>query len=110
PDPADKLSAEMFLGPRTRLACSAWSFVPELAVESGVTKLASGLASGIWDSKHGYLRLQPDLAVVALGGRLAVVHPAHHPPVAAFWARSWRIRAGTSSRMMLHSVSSSMPR
>ncbi|MFT4101986.1 MAG: methyltransferase domain-containing protein [Burkholderiaceae bacterium] len=53
---------EMFLDPRARLACSAWSFVPEPVVDSGVARLASDLASGVWDGKHGHLRSQPGLA------------------------------------------------
>lgn len=49
---------ELLLDPNARLACSAWSFVTPTAVARFETKLASDLANGTWDARHGHLRKQ----------------------------------------------------
>ncbi|MFI5934547.1 class I SAM-dependent methyltransferase [Actinoplanes sp. NPDC051494] len=51
---------EMFLDPRVRAAQSAWGFVDEAAITSGIEKLRADLASGAWDDTYGALRTQPD--------------------------------------------------
>jgi len=50
---------EMLLDPDARLACSAWSFVAEEAVDQFERMLRDDLKSGLWDQRHGHLRSQP---------------------------------------------------
>ena len=50
---------EALLDEEARLACSSWSLVPDAAVDRFVNDLASDLASGRWDERHGHLRSQP---------------------------------------------------
>lgn len=50
---------EQLLEPEVRRAQSAWSFVPEPAVEAGLSRLAADLADGRWDRRYGALRQQP---------------------------------------------------
>ena len=49
---------EMLLIPEARSACSAWSFLTESETKAAVDLLASDLASGAWDERHGPLRSQ----------------------------------------------------
>lgn len=49
---------ERLLDPNARRACSAWSFVDDAAVRRFGRALASDLASGAWDARHGHLRTQ----------------------------------------------------
>lgn len=44
---------EMFLDPAARGACSAWTFVDDRSVASGIATLEQDLRSGAWDAKHG---------------------------------------------------------
>ena len=50
---------EMLLDPDARLACSAWSFVEDAAVQRFERTLRDDLQSGRWDQRHGRLRSQP---------------------------------------------------
>jgi len=43
-----------------RLACSAWSFLDQAAVERFVSHLGRDLADGTWDASYGHLRKQPE--------------------------------------------------
>jgi hypothetical protein len=49
---------EMLLDPLARLACSAWSFVSDQAVERFEQALGHDLGSGRWDERYGPLRTQ----------------------------------------------------
>ncbi|MFF3980566.1 class I SAM-dependent methyltransferase [Streptomyces sp. NPDC001828] len=59
---------EKLLDPAARQACSAWSFVDDLARERFDTDLRRDLASGAWDEEFGHLRHQP-----AYEGSLVIV-------------------------------------
>ncbi|MEU6048837.1 class I SAM-dependent methyltransferase [Streptomyces xanthochromogenes] len=50
---------EKLLDPAARQACSAWSFVDDLARERFDTDLRRDLASGAWDEEFGSLRRRP---------------------------------------------------
>ncbi|GAA4079735.1 MULTISPECIES: class I SAM-dependent methyltransferase [Streptomyces] len=50
---------ERLLDPAARQACSAWSFVDDLARERFDTALRRDLASGAWDEEFGHLRHRP---------------------------------------------------
>lgn len=50
---------ERLLDPAARLACSAWSFVPDALARDYVAVLEHDLAAGIWDARLGHLRTQP---------------------------------------------------
>jgi SAM-dependent methyltransferase len=63
---------ERFLDPAVRAAQSAWGFVDQTATERAVETLRADLASGVWDSRYGHLRAQPQF-VGSL--RLLVGHP-----------------------------------
>ena len=49
---------EMLLDDGARLACSAWSFVPEPVARGYIERLAADLRDGRWDAKYGHLRRQ----------------------------------------------------
>jgi hypothetical protein len=51
---------DMFLDPGVRAAQSAWGFVEDDAISSGVQRLGADLASGAWDAKYGGLRSQAE--------------------------------------------------
>jgi SAM-dependent methyltransferase len=53
---------EAFLDPAVRAAQSAWGFVPASALSRAVGQLRADLASGVWDSRYGVLRTQPQFA------------------------------------------------
>lgn len=50
---------EMLLDQSARLACSAWSFVDDVATRRFEERLRDDLASGRWDQSYGHLRSQP---------------------------------------------------
>jgi hypothetical protein len=50
---------EMLLDDAARLACSAWSFVPESSARTYVARVRDDLQTGAWDARHGNLRRQP---------------------------------------------------
>lgn len=49
---------EALLNPSARLACSAWSHVPEAVHERFARELKADLNAGVWDHHHGALRSQ----------------------------------------------------
>lgn len=50
---------EALLDPGARRANSAWSFVGPKVADHFVRDLSDDLATGVWDSRHGILRVQP---------------------------------------------------
>jgi SAM-dependent methyltransferase len=50
---------EALLNPAARLACSAWSHVPEAVHERFTRELDADLHAGVWDDRYGTLRSQP---------------------------------------------------
>ena len=52
---------EAFLQPAVRKSQSAWSFIPADVEKRIVTAIENDLASGIWESKYGYLRKTPTI-------------------------------------------------
>lgn len=63
---------EMLLDPAARTSCSAWSFVEANTAAAYVERLRADLADGVWDERHGELRLQPtfegSLVLIVSGG------------------------------------------
>ena len=53
---------EAFLDPAVRRSQSAWSFLDQVIIERGLARLATDLASGEWDRRHGQLRSQPEFS------------------------------------------------
>lgn len=51
---------EKLLETGARLACSAWSLIDQSVARSYVARLSLDLQNGLWDSKYGYLRSQPN--------------------------------------------------
>ena len=51
---------EAFLDPDVRSAQSGWAHVEPDAVERGIQRLRTDLASGAWDAAHGHLRAEPE--------------------------------------------------
>ena len=51
---------EAFLHPRIRAATSGLVLTDPKAVQRGLDRLEKDLASGAWDQRYGYLRLQPE--------------------------------------------------
>ena len=51
---------ERLLDESARLSCSAWSFVDQSTTDGYLTHLRQELTNGMWDSKHGHLRSQPN--------------------------------------------------
>jgi SAM-dependent methyltransferase len=51
---------ERLLDEGARLACSAWSFVDQAAVQRFQNHLRRDLADGSWDAQYGHLRKQPE--------------------------------------------------
>jgi SAM-dependent methyltransferase len=51
---------EKLLDRGARLACSAWSFVDQAAVDRFSSRLRRDLADGAWDAAYGHLRMQPE--------------------------------------------------
>lgn len=51
---------ERLLEDQARLACSAWSFVDRSVSDQYVQHLRRDLDTGVWDSRHGHLRTQPE--------------------------------------------------
>ena len=51
---------ERLLDDRTRLACSAWSFVDQNTRREYMDHLRRDLDNGRWDARHAHLRTQPE--------------------------------------------------
>jgi len=51
---------ERLLEDQARLACSAWNFVDRSVSDQYVQHLRRDLDTGVWDSRHGHLRTQPE--------------------------------------------------
>jgi SAM-dependent methyltransferase len=51
---------ESFLDENVRKAQSAWGFISDKQQQTMVKRLADDLASGVWDSKYGHYREQPE--------------------------------------------------
>lgn len=51
---------EEYLDPRVREATSTWHLVPPAIAAQALDRLASDLASGIWDERYGHLRTTPE--------------------------------------------------
>lgn len=64
---------EAFLDPAVRAGQSAWEFVDDDAVDTGVARLARDLRDGAWDDAYGHLRTQASFTGAL---RLVVAHPA----------------------------------
>lgn len=65
---------ERLLEDGARLACSAWSFIDQSAVERFVKHLRCDLEDGTWDAAYGHLRTQPEFE-----GSLKLIVSAKRP-------------------------------
>ncbi|HEX9999268.1 MAG TPA: MerR family transcriptional regulator [Actinoplanes sp.] len=59
---AAQYRVDLYSDPQVRAAQSAWGFVDETATTRAVDRLRADLDSGVWDTRYGHFRTQPQFA------------------------------------------------